>query len=622
MNSQNSATTQSAPKTLPTIDPGRIPFQVWEAVQAHDDKSQARRKLLTLAISLVNAAGGLISRLEANQLHIEEQLLSKQAAGWSTTLQEQLLASSEKAINSRTVDYRPVQDMPAALIISSPFPETREITGCLTLLIVVGEASLDPFIITCQLLASAFSLHQGGQKPAIPTTGQAGLIEVLKSSLSMSTEQERLLHLVMGIKSVLNCSRVGIGLSNRQTGAEGRIPLRALSDVTKIDRRTEQVRKIEKALNECGIHGSEVVWPAETATRTALPSPVLKELAGVDGSSHIAVLPLTDAHQKTAGALLLEWDQGASHSDELRALKPLTPLLAQLFQHQPRTLGRFTEGAQKRGSRHPFGSRRTLISAGVFLAACCILLIPLPFSLNAESTAQPVHIRYVVPRYDGILEQVLVKPGDGVVPDQLLATLDGKEVDIQLANLQVEKNKAAKMRDQYLATGNTAGAQIARLDERRFQEQINLLQDKKQHLKLVSPIAGVVLTGDLKRVEGGPVSKGQTLFEIAPLESMNIEMAVQEEDVLFLKEQMETTIRFGAYPDLKWEGQVENIVPKSQLRDNANIFLAELTLDNPDNKLQPGMRGTARIKVGLRPLGWQLLRKPYYTLLHFFDRLF
>jgi hypothetical protein len=37
-------------------------------------------------------------------------------------------------------------------------------------------------------------------------------------------------------------------------------------------------------------------------------------------------------------------------------------------------------------------------------------------------------------------------------------------------------------------------------------------------------------------------------------------------------------------------------------------------IDNEQDTLRPGLRGIARIRAGTRPLGWILLRKPWYVI--------
>ncbi len=126
----------------------------------------------------------------------------------------------------------------------------------------------------------------------------------------------------------------------------------------------------------------------------------------------------------------------------------------------------------------------------------------------------------------------------------------------------------------------------------------------------------------MKRIEGSPVGRGQTLFEVSPLKAMIVELAVREDHISFVDRGMEVTVRFDAYPNTTWNGKIEKINPKSMIRDNRNVFIAELEFNNPDGRLRPGMQGKAKIDAATKPLGWILFRKPWYTLLWLKDFLF
>ena len=60
--------------------------------------------------------------------------------------------------------------------------------------------------------------------------------------------------------------------------------------------------------------------------------------------------------------------------------------------------------------------------------------------------------------------------------------------------------------------------------------KLELLESRSKKLEIKSPIRGIVLRGDQKRAEGMPVTLGQNLFEVAPLDKMVVEVAIPERD--------------------------------------------------------------------------------------------
>ena len=74
-------------------------------------------------------------------------------------------------------------------------------------------------------------------------------------------------------------------------------------------------------------------------------------------------------------------------------------------------------------------------------------------------------------------------------------------------------------------------------------------------------------------------------------------------------------IRLEAYPWRKWKGTVANIWPRSEIRDDENVYIAEVKLDNSDLQLRPGMKGRAKITGERHLLVWNLFHKPCESLL-------
>jgi hypothetical protein len=69
-----------------------------------------------------------------------------------------------------------------------------------------------------------------------------------------------------------------------------------------------------------------------------------------------------------------------------------------------------------------------------------------------------------------------------------------------------------------------------------------------------------------------------------------------------------------AFPGRKWDGAVERIRPQGEIRDQRNVFVAEVSLQNAMGDLRPGMEGRAKITGPVRPLAWILLHRPYEAL--------
>ncbi len=607
----NQQTTSSAQAGARIAQPDLFRLTVLFTDRGEREQARLLQDFLCHAIGLLNAAGAVLFFRQGDAPAPAATLLSRQALAWAPDMEERLAATARQAMAGEQALCQPLAGQPSTFLMACPLAGARR-PSCLTMVFRAAPGGQESFLVIGQLLAAI--LHLQLERASGPEPAPLDDLGSLVAEALQAEGREGLLHLTAGLRRLAGCSRVALGF-----GRKGRIPLIALSDVSAPDRRTEQSRILEKGFAECASRSALLRWPAPAAT-PELDSPVLAEVGRATGSGCVAALPLP-AGPDTWGCLLLLWQEQPDMEETgaiLSRLEKAGPLLAaciRALRQRPWRMGRGS-----RDSSTGSGRRRRIGLAAACLALGLLLLLPVPYRVPAGALVRPVTTRYVVARFDTILDKVLVEPGDRVRAGDLLALLDGREITLQLAGLTAERDKAARMYDQHLAAGETSAAQVARLDMERLDQQINLLRERQQHLRLVSPVDGMVLTGDLKRAEGGPVSKGQTLFEVAPLERMDIELAIGEEEIARVRPGAGVVIRFDAYPDQRWQGSVARIIPKSRIRDMRNVFIAEFETANPGARLRPGMRGEAEIDCGRRSLGWILLHRPWYTLLHFADR--
>ena len=134
------------------------------------------------------------------------------------------------------------------------------------------------------------------------------------------------------------------------------------------------------------------------------------------------------------------------------------------------------------------------------------------------------------------------------------------------------------------------------------------------HLKMTSPVDGVVLSGSLEKGQSAPVEKGDVLYEIGPLEELKIEIEVPATDVAQFREGQHVKIWIDGFESEPVSGQIDQLDPQSQLREDKNVFVAKLTMPNRANVFRPGMRGSARITGTWRPVAWILFHKPWEFL--------
>lgn len=249
-----------------------------------------------------------------------------------------------------------------------------------------------------------------------------------------------------------------------------------------------------------------------------------------------------------------------------------------------------------------------------------IMLMPVSQRVRTEMVLEPETRRFIATPFNAVIETVHVSAGDIVEQGQLLVELDGREVNERLAEIQARLSMAILESTSELEAANYSKAAIRELDARSLAHERELLLHRQANLRIVSPIEGVVVTGEVERSKGAAVELGRPLLELAPLDVLLAEIAVDELDIALVHEGMEAKLQLHAIPGLVLHVEIKRIADSSETRDGRNIFVAEAVLDNHDGSLRPGMKGTAVIFAERRPLVWNLTRKPIQMLQRWFFR--
>lgn len=254
--------------------------------------------------------------------------------------------------------------------------------------------------------------------------------------------------------------------------------------------------------------------------------------------------------------------------------------------------------------------------AVVVALSMIFFFVRIPHRIQCGMEVKPVTRRYVSAPFDSVLKSSKVRAGEFVQAKDALAQLDQDEVMLQRSSVEAEKEKFRKQKSSALAKGETLAMQQAQLEFKRLSFKNNMLQQRSENLEISSPISGVVLKNELEDAEGAPLTQGQVLFEIAPLDQMIFTLYISQQDVAYVNEGMKVQISVDAARST-FAGTICRIRPQAVLFENESVFIAEVEFDNKQGVVRPGMRGYATIIGEHQSVGWILFRKPY----NYFKRL-
>jgi multidrug efflux pump subunit AcrA (membrane-fusion protein) len=367
----------------------------------------------------------------------------------------------------------------------------------------------------------------------------------------------------------------------------------------------ELVQAIESVMEECVDQDQEVITPAGEAS--TIVNRAAGELATKHGPTTVLSLPLRDREQ-VVGAITIERAVDQPFAlDEIETLRLTCDLstarLVDLEQHD-RWFGARAARAIHRGAGVVIGPTHTWAKLAALATAAVIAFAVFTkgtYRVESPFVVEAIQQQVVAAPFDGYLLEALVSNGDRVEAGKtILARLDTAQLQLERAKAEAERRGYIK-KSQISRRENKIGEeQVAQADADRLKAQIDLLTWQIDRAVIVAPIDGVIVSGDLDKKIGGPVQVGQTLFEIAPIESLRARLSVPEDDVPDVQLQQIGQLAAVSHPGDYLPIIVERIDPVAQVVDQHNVFSVRASLRDQPQWLRPGMEGVARLDVEQR----------------------
>ncbi|NND99606.1 MAG: HlyD family efflux transporter periplasmic adaptor subunit [Pirellulaceae bacterium] len=468
----------------------------------------------------------------------------------------------------------------------------------------------EQLVSVLQLAASNLTLWEvigDARRERVASQQTAALLELLSQLDDTEDWTTACCVLVNELSDYLGCDQVALAMTKTD---QVHCKLAAVSGLSDFDKRSAFTAQIEAVMNEAILRDSVTVI-SDQQDRQDEGTLAHRDFQRGSRSHTLISTPIYGNDGQPVGAwLLLDNRPDWALDDAIAFVRASQNVVGSRLEKLQRTyanplLRRLRAFAKIFKSRKVIGS----IAACIFFAA--VMMIPMNYRISCDCQLEPVSRRFVAAPYDGTLQESLVEAGEVVSSGQTLARMDARELRWEMSGYQADYESERKKRDAASARDEVAMAQQSDLEMQRLSVQIQLIQHRLDNLEIKSPVDGVVIVGDLKKAEGVPLTIGQTMFEIGPLDEMIVEVAVPESEILYVKEGMEVGIRLDADQSDKKTGSIIRIAPRSETRDNQSVYIAEVAMDNADGTLRPGMKGSAKVIGDPNPLGWNLFHKAW-----------
>ena len=544
------------------------------------------------------------------QLDEGRQLHKRPPAALDAEVFSQLQTACSDAAQSGEVEIRPLIDA-RFVVFAVPVALRDRAPDVIGVLSPALDSTERPSVLL-QMLASHIVLWhvlRDGLQGEQLAGDSAAIVELLAEIARASNVAEAAQQVADNLADYWGCRQVAVGLA---ANTASRCRVTGISGSQQFDAASQSVEAIEAAMDEAIVRTETLCWSNRDAD-IAVGGLAHKRLGERQHAQAVLTVPLKHADDEISGAICVV-DLPPEQMDRARRLleaaaTPLANALAASRKHSRGKIGKWTQllGEHLRGRTGRF-------ACAIAVCLCAASFLPLPYQVECECQIEPVTRRFVVAPFAGTLDTLMVEPGEVVQAGDLLATMDARELKWKKASLVADRNQALKRRDSAQASGSYADQQIAQLEAERLALEIELLDHRIANLEIKSPVAGIVVAGTKDWAEGAPLEIGQSLFEIAPLEEMTVEMAVPDNEVSYVEVGQSVRVRLESLPSSDQSLHLQRIQPRSEIRDKANVFIAEAPLDNADGLLRPGMKGRAKITTPRQPIYWIVFHKPWQLL--------
>ena len=190
------------------------------------------------------------------------------------------------------------------------------------------------------------------------------------------------------------------------------------------------------------------------------------------------------------------------------------------------------------------------------------------------------------------IEKIYADVGDAVRKGQVLVQLDASNLrqgKLQIDNQRVEFNRTS-------ALYQVGGASKAEYDNAKTQLDVLTTQYRQlmENTQLVAPISGIVTARNYD--SGDMYASGKPVLTIEQTNPVKLIINISETYYKQMSKGMPVDITLDAYPGEDFSGKVTIVYPT--VDPSTHTFPVEITINNPQQKVRPGMFARATVNFG------------------------
>ncbi|MEM1282232.1 MAG: HlyD family efflux transporter periplasmic adaptor subunit [Chlamydiota bacterium] len=331
-----------------------------------------------------------------------------------------------------------------------------------------------------------------------------------------------------------------------------------------------------------------------------------------NSKSSIIWIPISINRRTTLGLMLERWDGGEWTEQEKKILQNL----AQGYGHAWK--GLYPQWTLSALQKVPW-------LAATLVGLLIISIVPVPLRVTAPCEVVAKDPFLVTAPLDGIIQEIVVNPGDIVEKGLLLFSYDKR---VPLQELEVAQ-KQFEIADSQLNRSMTQGLSerealedVAVWKLKREREKIHLdyLQLRSNDLEVKAAVNGVTVFDTPDEWRGRRVMTGEKIMMISDPEQTKIRIWLPESDNIVIVPEKPIKVFLNIDPITSYEAHLVYVSDYSVVSDKGVVsFTAEADWTEQPKNVKLGLKGTAILYGQNVPLIYWLLRKPISTIRNIFE---
>ncbi len=325
--------------------------------------------------------------------------------------------------------------------------------------------------------------------------------------------------------------------------------------------------------------------------------------------------------ENVLAALWMEsWDTSQQSFKELTYSEGLIkefllPGLSTAFQNKYKSysFGRFSSLINK---------KRLALFSTLLLAS--LFLIPVQLRIVAPCEVVALDPYVINAPLDGIIERILVKPGEEVKKSAPLVKYDPRIPSQEYKIAEKEREIIQSEIDSIYAGGINDIKEVSQLAPlnaklRKTQSQMNFLKNQISLLTIKAPFTGIVEVTFPDDWRGKQVKIGEKIMTLSDPGKTKVKIWIPERDYVDFSSEKLIKIILNSIPDKTFRANLGFIAPIVKVEEGqVPSFLAEAYWNNPEEAPKLGLKGSAVLYGERVSLFYYIFRKPLLSLRIFF----